>query len=105
MSGGSHNYEFYRLEEEYCGKMHDRELDAMMADLVKLLHDLEWYDSGDIGEESYRESVSSFKRKWLGGSVNERISAIIDEATTQLRDELKEMMRPYDNERRNKHGD
>lgn len=42
MSGGSYNYEFGRIEDEYVGKMYDSQLNAMMKDLVDLLRDLEW---------------------------------------------------------------
>lgn len=65
MSGGSFNYTCYRVEEEYYGNMEDDELNALIKDLVEVLHDLEWWASGDIGEGGYRETVTKFKNKWL----------------------------------------
>lgn len=66
MSGGSHNYICFRIEEDLVGKMHDRELDALMADVAKLAHAVEWWESGDTDEDDYRKAVSSFKKN---GSV------------------------------------
>lgn len=37
----------------------------MMNDLCELLHDLEWWQSCDYSEETYRESVKKFKKKWF----------------------------------------
>lgn len=65
MSGGSYNYMYSRIEYEYAGKMHDSQLNAMMKDLIDLLHDLEWWQSCDCSEETYRETVKKFKKKWF----------------------------------------
>ncbi len=67
MSGGSFDYEFCRIEELYVGAMQDADLDEMMKDLCKVLHDLEWWQSCDYDEKSYRESAKAFKQKWLRG--------------------------------------
>lgn len=45
--------------------MHDSQLNAMMNDLCELLHDLEWWQSCDYSEDTYRESVKKFKKKWF----------------------------------------
>lgn len=65
MSGGSYDYKSYVIEDYYVGKMYDIELNEMMEDLIKVLHDVEWWKSGDISEESYRETVNNFKKKWF----------------------------------------
>lgn len=65
MSGGSHNYMYSRVEEEYADRMFDSQLNTMIKDLAGLLHDLEWWQSGDYSEETYRESLNKFKKKWL----------------------------------------
>ena len=65
MSGGSYNYEYSRVEDQYVEMMYDDELNDMMEDLVKVLHDLEWWQSGDYSEDDYRESVKQFKDKWF----------------------------------------
>lgn len=65
MSGGSYNYMYSRINDEYVGRMHDLQLDEMMKDLVDLLRDLEWWQSCDCDEKRYRESVTKFKKKWF----------------------------------------
>ena len=66
MSGGSFNYGYAELLNTYQGEMMDPVMEAMLVDFAKVLHDLEWYASADIGEESYRRSVERFKSKWIG---------------------------------------
>jgi hypothetical protein len=65
MSGGSYNYMYCRIEYEYVGRMYDSQLNAMMKDLVDLLHDLELWMSCDYSEDTYRKSVTEFKKKWF----------------------------------------
>lgn len=71
MSGGSHNYISYKLEEECAGEMHDEELNGLIEDLCQVLHDLEWWQSGDISEAEYRNTVDEFKKKWLSCNKSE----------------------------------
>lgn len=66
MSGGSYDYMYSRVEEEYVNRMFDLQLNTMMKDLAGLLHDLEWWQSGDYSEETYRKAVKKFKKKWFG---------------------------------------
>ena len=65
MSGGSYSYVYCKVENECVGRMFDRQLDEMMKDLVKVLHDLEWWQSSDTGEDTYRSAVTEFKKKWF----------------------------------------
>jgi hypothetical protein len=88
MSGGSYNYEFKRVNEEYVGNMYDKELDRMMEDLVEVLHDLEWWKSCDKSEECYRDTVKKFKEKWLKGNRCERLKEIVDEEIELLKQDL-----------------
>lgn len=94
MSGGSMDYLFIKVEEEAVGKMHDAELDEFMQDVAHLLHDAEWWDSGDIIEQTYRESVARFKRKWFGtgGHRSKRLERLIDEKIDQVRKECRQMI-------------
>lgn len=88
MSGGSHNYVCYDIEEQLCGKMHDPELDELMKDIAGLAHDLEWWDSADHSEEVYRETVLRFKRKWFQSSREQRLKAYVDQTLEKQRAEL-----------------
>lgn len=93
MSGGSYNYIYSTLSAECEGQMHDVELDDMVEDFVKVLHDLEWWKSSDIGEEDYRRTVMKFKAKWFqGGETKElRQRKYIDDACEKLKKELNQM--------------
>jgi len=88
MSGGSYGYHYCTIDNEYVGAMYDAELDEMMKDLVVVLHDVEWWQSADIGEEDYRRTVKRFKDKWFNGNRSERLKPIIDRKIEQLRAEL-----------------
>ena len=76
MSGGSYNYMFGRVEDEYVGRMYDPILNEMMKDLVVLLKDLEWWQSGDNAEEYYRKTVKKFKEKYFK-NISETTKEII----------------------------
>lgn len=90
MSGGSFNYSYTNLGE-YFGRMEDEQLNGMLKDLQKVLHDVEWYTSGDISEKSYRETVTEFKKKWFAQSdvdVKAHIEAQFEQKKNELLKEL-----------------
>ncbi|MBP5411319.1 MAG: hypothetical protein J6Y26_05385 [Lachnospiraceae bacterium] len=88
MSGGSRGYIGGRIEDELCGQMYDAELNDLMADIAKLAHDVEWLDSGDYGQDTYKKSVAEFKKKWFKQPRTERLRGYVDEAITKLRTEM-----------------
>ena len=95
MSGGSHNYLYYTVEETYGGDMHDAEMNELIKDLVEVLHDLEWWQSGDIGEQGYRETVAKFKTKWFGSDIDtrtERLKGYVDKQVESCRKELYKLL-------------
>ena len=102
MSGGSHNYIAYtingelfedRIETHYtnvCDEknariarnlnpMHDRELSELIADVMCLLYGLEWFDSCDIGEETYKECANKSKAKWMHRTEKDRVNSYADD--------------------------
>lgn len=87
MSGGSYCYMYCRIEEEYVGRMYDSQLNEMMKDLVKVLHDLEWWQSSDTGEDTYRMAVTEFKKKWFKQTKID-VQKQIDSKFEQTKDEL-----------------
>ena len=91
MSGGHFNYAFFQLDA-YEGQMEDAELNELLLDFRGLLHDLEWYKSGDFCEDDYRESARNFKRKWLPGNRDERLKRIVTEECEKLKAELMKMI-------------
>lgn len=92
MSGGSYNYIYSQLQVECENCMHDSEMDDMIHDLCKVLHDLEWWQSGDYDEEQYRETVAQFKTKWFRGDREERIKGYIDNQIGIVRKELYQLI-------------
>lgn len=98
MSGGSHNYICYKIEEELVGRMHDAELDDLMADISELAHSLEWAESGDTSIEDYQQDVVKFKQKWFKADRNERLIGYIEEKIKSTRKELLVLVGGADNE-------
>lgn len=92
MSGGSRDYIYCRIEQDLVGKMYDAELDDLMKDIAKLAHDVEWYDSGDTCEDTYRKSVAKFKKKWFGSDRNTRLKGYIDTKLDETKQELYQMI-------------
>ena len=58
--------------------MYDDEMDDMIHDLCEVLHDLEWWQSGDYSEECYRKKLAKFKQKWFMGDRKTRLKGYID---------------------------
>lgn len=88
MSGGSYDYICYKLEEQCENNMHDAEMNDLIKDLCKVLHDLEWWDSGDISEEAYRKTLLAFKKKWFKDDRAERLKGYIDEQIGVVKSQL-----------------
>ena len=85
MSGGSMSYLCYDVEAQ-ADRMGDRELTELIKDVAGLLHDREWYISGDYGEDTWEESVRKFKQKWFDKPREERLRTLIE----QMFDETKQ---------------
>lgn len=88
MSGGHMDYLCYSVEE-HANDLIDKQLVKMAKDFAKLLHDCEWYHSGDISKGEYNLTIKEFKDKWLKDSCrNGRLKEIIDESLDDMRKEL-----------------
>lgn len=92
MSGGSYDYTYSKIEMEYVGQMYDEELDDLMKDLVNVVHDLEWWQSGDYSEDKYRKTVKNFKDKWFKQDRVSRLKAYIDSEIENTRKSLYKMI-------------
>ena len=88
MSGGSYSYIYSRLDDECGGRMYDAEMNDLIEDLCKVLHDLEWWQSGDSSEDHYRNTLMKFKAKWFMGDRQERLKGYIDEQIGIMRSQL-----------------
>jgi hypothetical protein len=65
MSGGHYDYMCFKIENTYENELEDREMNELLKDFCQLLHDLEWWKSGDISERDYRIAIDTFKIKWF----------------------------------------
>ena len=97
MSGGRFNYtdstakmEIFGWTDEPRNVFEDREISELVWDTFNLIHDYDWYASGDTCKETYLESKAAFKKKWLGGNRGVRVRRIVDEALEETRRELYE---------------
>lgn len=88
MSGGSYGYIYIRLKDECDGRMYDAEMNDLIRDLSEVLHDLEWWQSGDCSEEEYRETLAKFKAKWFKGNREVRLKGYIDDQIGIVREQL-----------------
>ena len=96
MSGGHFEYLDSRLKDEIFGYedkvknvFEDREISELVFDVLDLIHEFDWYYSGDTDKETYLEAKAKFKKKWLGNK-GIRIKRIIDKALDEVRAELYE---------------
>ena len=87
MSGGYLDYICFKLEN-ITDRIDDREIKELIKDLADLLHDYEWWQSGDYGSDSYDKKVKEFKAKWFGDNRNDRLkdylSTVLDEVKTEI---------------------
>jgi len=101
MSGGHFNYQDSSLKSEMFGwsdrrfndPMEDVELSQMVYELLDLIHDLDWYKSGDTADENYLEAKRNFKNKWLRNkNYNDVIKGLIEEEFENKKQELLKMI-------------
>lgn len=84
MSGGSMDYVF-RYVGDAADYVEDKEIKELLKDLSKLLHDLEWWQSGDYGSDSYYKTLDDFKTKWFGDNRNERLKDYIKHSLDEMK--------------------
>jgi hypothetical protein len=96
MSGGHFEYLDSRLKDEIFGYedkvknvFEDREISELVFDVLDLIHEFDWYYSGDTDKETYLKAKTEFKKKWLS-SRGVRIKRTIDTALDEVRAELYE---------------
>ena len=95
MSVGHFNYLNSRLKGEIFGYsskavnvFEDREISELVWDVLELIHDFDWYASGDTCEDTWLKKKAAFKEKWLGKNRGLRIRQIVDAALEECRAEL-----------------
>lgn len=91
MSGGSMNYAFHHLEY-MADDVEDKEIKDLLKDLAKLMHDLEWYTSGDYSSANYYESLDKFKDKWFGDNRNERLKEYLNTTLDDMKWQIEKLI-------------
>ena len=66
----------------------DRQITELVFDVFCLLHSLDWYRSGDTGEETYNADLKFFKKKWLKPCGEELVKREVNKCVDDLRNEL-----------------
>lgn len=97
MSGGHFEYvdehaknEIFGWTDEPRNVFEDREISELVWDVFNLIHDFDWYKSGDTCKETYLKSKANFKKKWLGGNRGVRVRRIVDAVLDEAKRELYE---------------
>ncbi len=105
MSGGHFNYDDDRLkntifdyEDKPSNQFQDPEISELVFDVLTLIHDYDWYISGDTGREDWLKAKKEFKRKWLRKNNLDTLEKLIDSRIEATRSELKEMLGDLENE-------
>lgn len=95
MSGGYFDYkdvdlkrEIFGWDKEHANVFEDREITKLVLDVLNLIHEFDWYKSGDTDGGSYLRAKKAFKEKWLEPPVEVRAKKIIDEAVEEVREDL-----------------
>lgn len=68
--------------------MEDRQISELVFDVLCLIYSADWYQSGDTGEDCYREDIKVFKEKWLNVKPDDSVKAEIDKSIQELKEEL-----------------
>ena len=96
MSGGRFDYKDSSLKNEIYGwtdkpinVFEDREISELVWDVLDLIHDFDWYASGDTCKETYLKAKADFKKKWFSNR-GVRVRRIVDDAIQQCKTELYE---------------
>lgn len=97
MSGGYFNYldsqlksEIFGWTNQYNNVFEDKQISALVWDVLDLIHEFDWYKSGDNGKDTYLKAKNDFKKKWLSDNSTERTKMFVDETLADLKKELYE---------------
>lgn len=95
MSGGRFNYIDCCLRDEIFGwsdkcynALEDVELSELVWDVLDLLHDYDWYISGDTEEGTWLKAKNEFKKKWFEVERKDTIKRMIDNSLENCKEEL-----------------
>ena len=85
-------YETERKTAVRLNPLKDRELSEMLFDLLYIVHQCDFYLSGDTGEDTYKEERDWFKAKWMKGDRAQRLKGYVDALIGDVRQECYDMI-------------
>ncbi len=85
------DYLYSRIEDN-ADQIPHREIRELAKDFANLMHDLEWYLSGDSGQGNWIESLHKFREKWLRSGRGERLRGYVDDMVESNKKELLELI-------------
>lgn len=95
MSGGRFDYkdsalrtEIFGWGDKFTNVFEDREISELVWDVLDLVHDFDWYKSGDTCEETWLKKKKEFKQKWFDTLRKDRIKSIVNKAFEESKNEL-----------------
>lgn len=101
MSGGHFDYIDGSLQSQIFGwdtetteeamklnPLQDKELSGMVFEMLNLLHDFDWYVSGDTSKTTFSKNLMEFKNKWLNSTTEDRIKYIVDSSLNSVKEDL-----------------
>lgn len=96
MSGGHFDYKDMGLKSEIFGwedkptnVFEDKEISELVWDVLDLIHDFDWYKTGDTSKEDYLKAKANFKEKWFSNREL-CVRRIVDDSIEQCKKELYE---------------
>ena len=85
MSGGLFDYQDEQAKSAIFGwtdrpgnVFEDIEISHLIWDVFDLIHDFDWYRSGDTCEETWLKRKREFKEKWFESVRKDRIKEFVD---------------------------
>ena len=95
MSGGLFEYkdssaqnEIFHFADEPTNVFEDIEISRLVWDVFELIHDFDWYKSGDTDESDWLKSKAEFKKKWFHRDETAFTKEIIDEEIAKAKEAL-----------------
>jgi hypothetical protein len=68
--------------------LEDRVISEMLWDMMCLLHSYDWYRCGDTCEDTYRDDVAYFKKKWMQTPMEDITRRIVEDTMNDTKAEL-----------------
>lgn len=86
----SNNYVYY--VNEALTYVEDAEIQNLILDTAKLLHDLEWYTENVQDPDKGQELIMDFRKKWFKMSRTKRLQEYINSALDMVKDDFNQLL-------------